>query len=213
MQCIAWKAHDMQSLPENTLVLASASPRRAELLRRLGLEVVVKPAYLQEGIPPGLGGSRGAAHLARAKAEAIAADVREGWVLGADTVVWHAGHEVPKPASAKEALDALRALQGVTHEVFTGLCVVRMPGGKASQRVERSEVRFARLDDATLEAYVATGEPLGKAGGYAVQGIAAAYIEDVRGSVDNVIGLPLRATVQLLAEAGYPLPPHLWLPR
>lgn len=193
------------------LVLASASPRRAELLRKLGLEVVVKPAHLQEGIPPGMGGAQGAAQLAREKAEAVAADVAEGWVLGADTVVWHAGREVPKAASAKESLEGLRLLQGATHEVFTGLCVVRMPGGKAWQRVERSEVRFARLDDATLEAYVATGEPLGKAGGYAVQGIAAAYIEDVRGSVDNVIGLPLRATVQLLAEAGYPLPAHLRL--
>lgn len=191
------------------LVLASASPRRAELLRRIGLEVAVKPADLKEGIPAGLTPAQGAAQLARDKAMAVAAEVGEGWVLGADTVVWRHGREVSKPGTAKDAVEALRALQGGTHEVFTGLCVVRMPGGKAWPHVERTEVRFAPMDEAAIAAYVATGEPLGKAGGYAIQGIAAAYIEDVRGSVDNVIGLPIRATVRLLAEAGYPLPAHL----
>lgn len=193
------------------LVLASASPRRADTLRRLGLAFEQRPADLDEALPQGMAPADAALNLARAKARAVARSVGEGWVLGCDTLVWHQGREVPKPASAEEALRSLERLQGDAHEVFTGLCVLRLPGGEAYEHVERTEVRFAALDRATMEAYVATGEPLGKAGGYAVQGIAAAYIEEVRGRVDNVVGLPVRPLVSLLARARYPLPPHLRL--
>ena len=191
------------------LVLASASPRRAETLRTLGLAFTQRPVDLVEAIPPGGSPADGALRLARSKAEAAAAEVAEGWVLGCDTVVWHDGHELPKPATAKEAFATLQELNGARHEVYTGLCVVRQPGAAAFTHVERSEVQFARVPEAVLEAYVATGEPLGKAGAYAVQGAGAAFIEQVRGRVDNVIGLPVRPLVLLLAKAGYPLPPHL----
>lgn len=191
------------------LVLASASPRRAELLRRLGIPFRQRPAAIDEIPPPGLAPGEAVLHLARAKAEAAAAELPEGWVLAADTLVFHKGEPLGKPSHAEEAIATLERLQGSVHEVYTGVCVVRQPGAKVWQHVERSEVRFAPMGKAQLEAYVATGEPLGKAGGYAVQGIAAAYIEDVRGSVDNVVGLPLRPTVLLLAKAGFPLPPHL----
>lgn len=194
------------------LVLASASPRRADTLRHLGLEFEQREAGLVEEIAPGLMPSEAARLLAREKALAVAADVAEGWVLGADTMVVRDNLVVGKPRDAKHALAILEHLQGGTHDVYTGLCVVRQPGAKAFEHVERTEVRFAKLDRALLDAYVATGEPLGKAGAYAIQGIAAAYIEDVRGPVDNVVGLPVRATVRLLAKAGYPLPPHLRVP-
>lgn len=191
------------------LILASASPRRAETLRKLQIPFEPRPVDLDEAIPEGMGGRDAALHLARAKAEAAAADVREGWVLGADTVVWHREAALGKPADAADALRILARLQGDRHEVFTGLCVVRQPGARRFEHVERSEVRMAHLDREAIEAYVATGEPMGKAGAYAVQGIAAAFVEEVRGPVDNVVGLPVRATVQLLARAGYPLPAHL----
>jgi septum formation protein len=193
------------------LVLASASPRRADALRKLGLEFVQRPSALAEAIPAGSNPAEGALRLARSKAEVVAADVAQGWVLGCDTVVWHRGRELPKPASAEDALATLQALQGEAHEVYTALCVLRMPGRVAHEHVERARVRFASIPKAALEAYVATGEPLGKAGAYAVQGIAAAYIEEVVGRVDAVIGLPVRPLVLLLAKAGYPLPGHLAL--
>jgi septum formation protein len=195
------------------LVLASASPRRADLLRKLQLPFRQQPMDLDETLPPGLGPDEAAMLLAHAKADAAAATLPEGWVLGADTIVWLDGHAQGKPAHADEALAMLQRLQGRTHEVVTGVCVVRLPGGKAWQGSERTEVRFAALPDKLLEAYVATGEPLGKAGAYAIQGIAAAYLEGVRGPVDNVIGLPLRRTVELLEASGYPLPEHLRLGR
>lgn len=190
-------------------MLASASARRADLLRKLGIPFTQRPAGVEEDVPEGLAPAEVVAQLARDKAEAAAASVPEGWILGADTLVFHDGEPMGKPSDAQDAVRILRRLQGQTHEVFTGLCVLRQPGSKAWQHVERSEVRFAPMNDALIEAYVRTGEPLGKAGAYAVQGIAAAYILDVRGSVDNVIGLPLRPTVQLLAKAGFALPEHL----
>jgi septum formation protein len=191
------------------LVLASASPRRAETLRRLGLAFHHVAPQVEEAVEPGLAPAEVARLLARAKAEAVAADVAEGWVLGADTIVWCEGEPLGKPASAKEALATLLKLNGRAHDVYTGVCVARRPDGKLFEHVERTTVRFARVPEPTLEAYVETGEPLGKAGAYAVQGIAAAFIEEVRGSVDNVVGLPIRPTVQLLARAGFPLPAHL----
>lgn len=191
------------------LVLASASPRRAETLRKLGLEFTQCAPDVDEALPPELGPMEGARLLARAKADEVAGSVAEGWVLGADTIVYHDGEALGKPTDAKHALAMLLRLQGSAHEVFTGVCVVRQPGGKHWEHVERTTVRFAKVPAATLEAYVATGEPLGKAGAYAVQGIAAAFIEEVRGPVDNVVGLPVRTTLRLLGQAGYPLPPHL----
>lgn len=191
------------------LVLASASPRRADMLRKLGLDFTQVATGLDEAMPLGTAPRDVVAQLAREKAEAAASAIREGWVLGADTLVFHAGEAIGKPAHAQDAARILERLQGQTHEVFTGLCVLQQPGGKVWQHVERSEVRLAPMSADLVRAYVATGEPLGKAGAYAVQGIAAAYVLDVRGPVDNVIGLPVRATLQLLARAGAPLPPHL----
>lgn len=191
------------------LVLASASPRRAELLRRLRLEFEVRPAGAEEPPAPGAQAPKAALTLARAKAEAVARPMPEGWVLAADTLLEHHRRVLGKPKDAADALTMLEQLQGSEHEVYTALCVARQPGMHLFQHVERSVVHLARLDRATLEAYVATGEPLGKAGAYAVQGIAAAYVTRIEGSVDNVVGLPVRPMLQLLAASGYPLPPHL----
>jgi len=190
------------------LVLASSSPRRAALLASLGLAFTQQPSGRPEETTPGPP-AEVARRLARGKAEAVAAFLPEGWVLGADTLVWHRGEALGQPRDAAEALAMLERLQGSEHDVVTGLCVTRAPRGPAWEDAVRTRVRFAPIPRAALEAYVATGEPLGKAGAYAIQGIAAAYIASIDGPWDNVVGLPLRATLALLARAGYPLPAHL----
>jgi septum formation protein len=193
------------------LVLASASPRRADTLRRLGLPFEQRPTHVDETVLAGVRAQEAVAGLARRKAEAAAQQVRDGWVVGADTLIEHRVKLLGKPRDAADALAMLTRLQGSKHDVLTALCVLRQPGLRRFEHVERSTVQFGPLSRATLEAYVATGEPLGKAGSYAVQGIAAAYITRIDGSVDNVVGLPIRPLLRLLREAGYALPAHLVL--
>lgn len=193
------------------LILASASPRRADTLRRLGLPFEQRPTTVDETLVAGTKARDAVAGLARRKAEAAAQQVRDGWVVGADTLIEHRDKLLGKPRDAADALAMLTRLQGSKHDVLTAVCVLRQPGLRRSEHVERSTVQFAPLGRGTLEAYVATGEPLGKAGAYAVQGIASAYILRIEGSVDNVVGLPVRPLLRLLRDAGYPLPAHLVL--
>jgi septum formation protein len=178
------------------LVLASTSPRRADLLRQAGIEFVVRPSAVAEW--PYDGGSP-AAHaeaLARAKAAAVAGDGLP--VVGADTVVVLDGAVLGKPADAVEAATMLRRLSGRQHQVVTAVAVQRsgaVRSGHASTRL-----RLRRLSEQEIEEYVAGGEPLDKAGGYAYQGRAAAWVITLEGDTDTVIGLPLRLLRDLLAE-------------
>lgn len=192
-----------------TLVLASGSPRRADTLKRLGLPFEQRPTTLDETLAAGVKAQDAVAGLARRKAEAAAMQLPEGWVVGADTLIEHRDKLLGKPRDHADALAMLTRLQGSKHDVLTALCVLRQPGLRRFEHVERSVVQFGPLARSTIEAYVATGEPMGKAGSYAVQGIAAAYITRIDGSVDNVVGLPIRPLLRLLREAGYPLPAHL----
>ncbi len=184
------------------LVLASQSPRRRELLQQLGLAVDVRPAHADEAVHPGEPPREYVLRVARDKARAVAGDV----VLAADTAVVLRGEVLGKPRDAADARRMLSALSGTAHEVLTGVCVRRTAVRIETAAVVSSTVRFAKLSPSQIEWYVGTGEPLDKAGAYAVQGAGGAFVLGVEGSVSNVVGLPLAETADLLRRAGFPLP-------
>ncbi|MFZ4518693.1 MAG: Maf family protein [Microthrixaceae bacterium] len=188
-------------------VLASASPRRRELLARLGVEVEVDPADLDERPRPGERATDLALRLAAAKAATVAARHRGRVVLAADTVVEAPdGAVLGQPVDDGDAVRMLTSLAGAEHHVVTAVAVVGADGVEATA-VERAAVRFAALDREEIDEYVATGEPTGKAGAYAVQGIGAVLVERVNGDPTTVIGLPLRVAARLLAGAGITVRP------
>ncbi len=182
------------------LTLASRSPRRQELLAQLGLALEIRPADTDETPLPGETPGVYVARVAADKARAIPAEI----VLGADTAVVLDGELLGKPRDADDARRMLRALSGRRHEVLTGVCVRR--GGTEESLVATTAVRLLPLSDAQIDWYVATSEPLDKAGAYAVQGIAGAFVAEVQGSISNVVGLPLAETLALLARMGFRLP-------
>ncbi len=178
------------------LVLASASPRRKALLEALGLEFEVLPAEISEEISEGLGPEEVVISLALKKAREVAERCPGKAVLAADTLVVKGERVFGKPRDLEKARQILFELSGSWHEVLTGVAVLH---GEASETFfSRTEVRFRELSDEEIEAYLATGEPLGKAGAYAIQGLASAFVAEVRGSVTGVIGLPLAETVEIL---------------
>lgn len=182
------------------MVLASASPRRRELLARICRDFVVQPSDVPEVLQ---GDPREAApRLAAMKARAVAGRLAAGVVLAADTVVVVDGDTLGKPAGAAEAARMLRLLRGRSHEVVTGLAVVEVGGGRELSDTVVSRVVIARYPDALVDAYVASGAPLDKAGAYAIQDLDGALVDAVVGSYTNVIGLPLGATRRLLMAAG-----------
>ena len=187
---------------EPRLVLASASPRRARILRELGVSFRVEVSNQDESLRPGEDGAAAVERLARAKGLAVARPETLP-VLAADTEVLCDGHILGKPADERDAVAMLRRLAGRAHEVVTGVCVVS--GGVARSGVERSVVRFAPMNEEELRWYAATGEPLDKAGGYHVDGKGALFIETVEGSPSNVAGLPVRLLLRLVREAGLEL--------
>jgi septum formation protein len=186
------------------LVLASQSPRRRELLAGLGFALDVRPANTDERQRPGEAPADYVLRVARDKARAVPGDV----VLGADTAVVVHGTVLGKPADRDDARRMLRALSGEVHDVLTGVCVRRNAGalGVELDTVVTTEVRFARLTAAQIDWYVGTGEPLDKAGAYAIQGTGGVFVAAIEGSVTNVVGLPLGETLELLRRAGLPLP-------
>lgn len=189
------------------LLLASASPRRAQILRQLGLDFQVQAADVDETMLPGESGEAAALRLARAKAEAVAAG-SERPVLAADTLVLCDGAVLGKPRDAQDAARMLAGLAGRRHDVVTGVCL--LAGQRAAAGLERTSVSFAPLSSAQIEWYVATGEPLDKAGAYHVDGLAALFIHGVDGSPSNVAGLPVgllyRLAAELQVDLGWPAP-------
>jgi len=184
------------------LVLASQSPRRRELLAQLGVTLEVRPAHTDESVLPGEPPRDYVLRVAREKARAVAGDV----VLGADTAVVLGGEVLGKPRDPEDARRMLQALSGTAHEVLTAVCVRRSEPAIELDAVVATRVRFARLGDSEIAWYLATGEPLDKAGAYAIQGAGGAFVLGVEGSVSNVVGLPLAETSALLIRAGFPLP-------
>lgn len=184
------------------LVLASASPRRRLLLEQLGLRFEVAVAAVDEAVLPGETGPAHVRRLALAKARAVAARRPDALVVGGDTVVTIDGDILGKPADEPEAVAILLRLQGHEHRVETGVAVVG-PSGEEAADVVGAEVRFRSFDRKLAEAYVATGEPLDKAGAYGIQGMGAALVESIRGDYFAVMGLPVSRLVVLLEEFGW----------
>ncbi len=183
-------------------VLASASPRRLELLRQVGLEPDhVEAAECDETPVPGETPGRLVRRLAGEKARLVAARHAGAIVLGADTVVARGRRVLPKARDAAAARRCLELLSGCRHAVFGGVCVVDGQGG-ARLRLVTTLVRFKRLEAREIEAYLASGEWRGKAGGYAIQGRAGALVRSINGSYSGVVGLPLCETAALLAGLG-----------
>jgi len=186
------------------LVLASASPRRSDLLRRAGIRFEVRPADIPEVEQPGEAPVAFAQRLARSKALVVAEQIGASpprLVLGADTIVVLDGEVFGKPRDSDHALELLERLTGREHSVVTAVAVVASDTLQVRQTAVTSRVEMRAVDRAELIEYVATGEPLDKAGGYAVQGGARSFVTKIHGSETNVIGLPLDETVDLLSEA------------
>ena len=186
------------------VILASESPRRRELLGRICADFRVVPSGIEERLdgPPT---PETVAALALEKARVVAGRVSEGIVVGADTVVVIDGDALGKPASADDARAMLRRLRGRTHEVITGVAVVDAATGRAASTAVVTGVAMRDVADDVIDAYVAGGEPLDKAGAYAIQEGGGALVEGFVGSYSNVIGLPLAATARLLREFGVPV--------
>jgi septum formation protein len=189
--------------PAPPLVLASASPRRLELLTQIGLAPhLIDPAEIDEAPLPGETARLLAVRLARAKAAAVAQRRPEAFVLAADTVVAVGRRLLGKPEDAADAGRMLALLSGRAHRVLTAVAVVA-PGGKTASRLSETRVRFKRLTNAEIDAYLAGDEWSGKAGGYGVQGRAGAFVVALNGSYTGVVGLPLYETRAVLVGLGY----------
>ena len=193
------------------LVLASGSPRRIELLQQAGIEPArILPADVDESPRRAEHPRSLAKRLARAKAEKALASLGTetespgAYVLAADTVVCVGRRVLPKADTDEEAENCLKYLSGRAHRVYSGVCLVT-PTGKIRERLVESRVRFKRLSREDIAAYLASGEWRGKAGGYAIQGLAGAFVVRLIGSYSCVVGLPLYETVSLLAGEGYPV--------
>jgi nucleoside triphosphate pyrophosphatase len=182
------------------VVLASASPRRRELLTLIGIAHDVRPANVDESLLAGEAPAAHAERLARAKAHAVAAREPGAVVIGADTIVVVDGDVLGKPSDLSDAAAMLRRLSGRSHTVYTAVAVAR--GDRTESAVEAPEVTFRALNDADIAAYVATGEPLDKAGAYGIQGFGATIVERVSGDYFSVMGLGLRRLVELLGRVG-----------
>ncbi len=182
------------------LVLASASPRRQRFLHELGLDFTVQPADVDESLQPGELPAVFVRRLAEDKARAVAGMRPAAWVLAADTIVEVEGEILGKPVDGADAVRLLQKLRNRWHAVWTGFCLMR--GQAVVSGVVRSEVRFGDFSDAVCAAYVATGEPLDKAGAYGIQGKGAFLVREIKGSYSNVVGLPLHEVVDALLAQG-----------
>ena len=180
------------------LVLASASPRRQELLRNAGIAFEVQPAHIVEDPLPGEGAKECAERLASEKAIAVARQRPHDCVLGADTIVVVNGEILAKPIDAADAARMLRMLSGREHRVITGVCLV--VNGASSVSSETTLVTVSEITDEEIADYVASGEPMDKAGAYAIQGIASRWIPRIEGDYSNVVGLPVALVFRRLRE-------------
>jgi septum formation protein len=187
-----------------TLLLASASPRRARLLTEAEIPFAVQASWVDERVAPGTAPIEAAVELAVRKARAAQAPPG-AWVLGADTLLDFDGEILGKPADADDARRILARLSGREHWVLTGVAL-RTPEHGVLTGLEQTRVTFRSLSAQEIADYVATGEPLDKAGAYGIQGGAARFVAEVRGPMDNVVGLPVALVRRLLAESGFPTP-------
>lgn len=186
------------------VILASASPRRKQLLDMLGLDFTVCPAKGEETLPDGIGPEEAVMRLSAQKAGSVAGQFGpEDVIIGADTIVWYDGRILGKPKDEQDAARMLAMLSGNTHTVYTGVTVRK--GEQAVSAAEETKVRFRRLSGPEIDAYIATGEPMDKAGAYGAQGYASLFVEGIEGDFFNVMGLPVCRLGKLLKEVGVTL--------
>ncbi len=188
----------------NTLILASRSPRRCELLSRMGISFGTDAPDVDETCS--LPAQDAVQELSLRKASSAAALHPGCWIIGADTLVSLDGRSLGKPKDEDEAVRMLHLLSGKTHQVFTGVTVIS-PSGTTLTAFDRTDVTFDLLSDSEIDAYVRSGEPMDKAGAYALQGKAGAWVTRLNGSDTSVIGLPLYLVRRLLVRSGYTLSP------
>lgn len=187
------------------LILASASPRRLDLLARIGIAPdAVLPADIDESVPPGELPREHAARLAREKAAVVASRQPDALVLAADTVVAVGRRILPKVEDEQTLRACMKLLSGRRHRVMTGVALA-IPGHGMRERLVETMIAMKRLSDDEIDFYAAHGEWRGKAGGYALQGYGEVYVRHIGGSYSNVVGLPLAETRVLLKSAGYPI--------
>jgi septum formation protein len=204
-------AADKETAARPTLVLASASPRRLRLLAQVGVEPdALRPTSIDESARRGEMPRAYAARLARAKAEAARdqiandKDIAAAYVLAADTAVAVGRRILMKPSNIEEAARCLQLLSGRAHRVLTSVCLIT-PDDRVRQKIVDTRVRFKHLTREEIEAYIASREWRGKAGGYAIQGLAGCFVQKIVGSYSSVVGLPLTEVVTLLAGEGFPI--------
>ncbi len=184
------------------IILASASPRRKELLEKIGLKFEVEAADIKEDLNSGLPPNELVKELSLQKAKAVAKKHPDAIIIGADTIGVLEGEIIGKPHTPAEAKKMLRLLNGKSHFVITGFTIIDTKTGKTVSKSVETKVYFRKLTEAEIDAYVKTGEPLDKAGGYAIQGLGALVVEKIEGDYYNVIGLPLSLLMESLKEFG-----------
>ena len=184
------------------LILASASPRRADLLREAGIDVEIQPANVDEDVAPHELPEAYVCRVAEAKARAISGREPGRLVLAADTAVVVDGEILGKPTGSEDAARMLRLLSGRTHQVVSGVCLLKDHERVVETVVEVSTVEFAALSAAEIAWYVGSGESMDKAGGYGIQGLASRFVTRIEGSYSNVVGLPIAVVYRMCRKAG-----------
>ncbi len=188
------------------LILASQSPRRYELLTNIGLEISVEKPHVDEDVDKDLPGERQVINLARLKAKEVAYRKKDAWILAADTLVVYKNEILGKPANILEARSMLRKLSGKSHSVLTGFCIYNREQNIEKWDVVKSKVRFRKLTYDEIDAYLNTNEAFDKAGAYGIQGLAAAFVDEIEGSYTNIVGLPLSHVISEMLELKVILP-------
>ncbi|WP_307390208.1 Maf family protein [Bacillus horti] len=184
------------------IILASSSPRRKELLAGLGLSFSIQPSHIIEEVDMSCPPEEIVQLLAQQKAEAVAKEVQDGVVLGADTIVVIDGKVLGKPQTKEMAFDMLKQLQNHVHEVYSGVALFDVETKERYIGFQQTTVKMKALQDEEIQQYIMTGEPMDKAGSYAIQGIGATFVEEIRGDYFTVVGLPLLMTANFLKKAG-----------
>ncbi len=196
----------MNTVKQRTLILASSSPRRQELIRSLDFPVKIFASHVDETVTETLTPAQIVETLSLRKADAAAEQLKQtgddGIVIGSDTIVVMEGKVLGKPSDRREAFHMLQSLQGKTHRVFTGVACIDLGTGKRLVRHRVTNVTMKPLTDRQIERYIETGEPLDKAGAYAIQGLGATIVDSIEGCYFNVVGLPLALLGDMLAEFG-----------
>ncbi len=184
------------------IILASTSPRRQKLLSRIGLPFEVQASDYEEDMKLDLTPKELVKHLSKGKAEAVAKNYKDAIIIGADSIVAYENHVFGKPTSAAEAKEMLKKLSGTVHSVITGFTIIDTKTNKSSSQAIEAKIYFRKVTEEEMDAYIKSGEPMDKAGAYAVQGLGAIFVEKIEGDFTGVIGLPLFALAKELKNFG-----------